>query len=348
MLPRYSPLQARAPRIDIHHHVFPAAVLQNRAKSCAAVGWRDAPDAPPWTPAVSLSLMDAAGIDIAILSHPYLSSPRASPDNCSLVRSNNELCAAIRDQHPTRFGFFATLPYLGDSEGACEEIAYALDELKADGVALSSSYGVGRDALYVGDPRFEPVWRELDRRGAVVFLHGAQVASSTPFPHETLGIPITEVPNETFKAAAHLVVTGTKRRYPHVGIILAHFGGSTPWLAPRVAALSRHMGCSLTPDEILADFKTFYFDTALSAYDANLAAMRVFVGPGRMLFGTDFPAVTPEIASWYTKHLEEFYAEDISGLDEILYGTALQLFPRLRQLMNERAVHHQNNVRVAK
>jgi 6-methylsalicylate decarboxylase len=66
-------------------------------------------------------------------------------------------------------------------------------------------------------------------------------------------------------------------------------GGSTPFLAPRVAVLSKHMGCPLTHDEILEDFRSFYYETALSAHEATLAAMDKFVTPDRILFGTDFP-----------------------------------------------------------
>lgn len=49
------------------------------------------------------------------------------------------------------------------------------------------------------------------------------------------------------------------------------------------------MGCKLTPEEILEDFKSFYYDTALSAWGPNLAAMDKFVLPTQILFGTDFP-----------------------------------------------------------
>ena len=100
---------------------------------------------------------------------------------------------------------------------------------------------------------------------------------------------LSKSPNETFKAAAHLVVTGRKRKYPDVKIILAHLGGTTPILAPRVAVLSHHMGCSLNPEEIMRDFQTFYYETALSGYDTNLTAMERFVSPDRIIFGTDFP-----------------------------------------------------------
>ena len=61
-------------------------------------------------------------------------------------------------------------------------------------------------AEYIGDDAFDPIWAELDRRGAVVFLHGAQTPSSTPYPHALLGVPVTEVPNETYKAAAQVGV----------------------------------------------------------------------------------------------------------------------------------------------
>jgi 6-methylsalicylate decarboxylase len=152
-----------------------------------------------------------------------------------------------------------------------------------------------------------------------VFIHGCMTPSSTPYPHDCLGLPvsevrafvytlphslvrplsITQVPNETFKAAAHLVVTGKKRKYPNVKIILAHLGGSAPFLAPRVAVLSNHMGCVLTPEDILKDFKTFYFETALSAHKTTLDMMERFVGPQRLLFGSDFPGTSIGDSRWF-------------------------------------------------
>lgn len=95
------------------------------------------------------------------------------------------------------------------------------------------------------------------------------------------------MPNETFKAAAHLVVTGKKRRYSRVKIVLAHLGGSAPFLAPRVAVLSGHMGCTLSPEECIEDFSNFFFDTALSAHESTLSMSTM--RPERLLFGTDFP-----------------------------------------------------------
>jgi 6-methylsalicylate decarboxylase len=84
-------------------------------------------------------------------------------------------------------------------------------------------------------------------------------------------------------------VTGRKRKYANVKIILAHMGGSTLVVAPRVAVLSNHMGCTLSPEEIISDFKDFYYECALSANEASLTAVDTFVESDHILFGTDFP-----------------------------------------------------------
>ncbi|KIK68062.1 hypothetical protein GYMLUDRAFT_238228 [Collybiopsis luxurians FD-317 M1] len=276
-------------RIDVHHHFFPA--ILKKGKLDLKIGFKTPSENIPWTPDISLKFMDDAGIDTAILSFPALASGSVNEENRALARQVNLDMAKIRDANPSRFGFFANMPFLHDTEGVLAEIGFALDELGADGIAISSSYGEGPDAKYVGDKLYEPIWAELDSRHAVVFLHGTQTPSSTPHPDPLLGLPIVEVPNETFKAASHLVVTGTKRKYSQIKIILSHMGGSTPFLSPRVAALSNYMGCKLTPEEILTDFQSFYFDTALSAHKTTLSAIHSFITPDRLLFGTDFPGV---------------------------------------------------------
>ena len=106
------------------------------------------------------------------------------------------------------------------------------------------------------------------------------------------------------------------------------------------------MGCSLTHEEILEDFKSFYFDTALSSQETTLTAMKSFVGPDRILFGTDFPgagrlgfclacwwctsfifvlnfaAVSTQTIEWYTQNAEEFYQNDRALRERIMHGNA--------------------------
>ncbi|KAH7887679.1 hypothetical protein F5I97DRAFT_1935762 [Phlebopus sp. FC_14] len=313
--------------IDVHHHIFLDA--RKKMKKNAEVGWSTPPENLPWQPATSIKAMDMLGVQTAVLSPPPLSSTSPSEENRAEVRSTNIYAADLCAAYPGRFGLFAGLPCLHDVQGALCEIAFALDHLNADGFALISSYGEAATAKYIADDAFDPVWEELDRRRAVVFLHGAQTPSSTPYPNPFLGLPISEVPNETYKAAAHLVVTGKKRRFPNVKIILAHLGGSTPFLAPRVAVLSHHMGCPLTPEEILHDFKSFYYETALSSYPSTLAAMEAFVPIEHILFGSDYPAVSIPMVEWYAKRLKEYYNDKPSRLDCIMRTNALALLPKL-------------------
>ncbi|KAG7096875.1 hypothetical protein E1B28_004281 [Marasmius oreades] len=316
------------PRIDVHHHFFPLTL--DKVNTGKDVGFRTPAENLPWDPEISIRSMDSSGINIALLSFPAIASGSISEENRRITRDRNLFVTGICRKYPGRFGYFATLPFLDDIEGVLEEIRYTLDELGAQGISMSSSYGEGPSARYIGDDTYDPIWAELNRRQTVVFLHGAQTPSTTPYPHPSLGVPIVEVPNETFKAASHLVVTGRKRKYPDVKVILAHLGGSAPYLAPRVAVLSRHMGCPLTPNEIMDDFKTFYYETALSAHEVTLSAMQSFVSHDRILFGTDFPAVSTEMSSWYTNNLETFYRDEGDILEMINYKNALTLFPNLQ------------------
>jgi predicted TIM-barrel fold metal-dependent hydrolase len=148
-------------------------------------------------------------------------------------------------------------------------------------------------------------------------------------PNRFLPTPVSEVPNETYKAAADLVTSGRKRQYPNTRIILSHSGGSTPFLAARVAVLSHYVGCELSPEEIIADFRTFYFETALSGFETNLVALENFVPPEQILFGTDFPAVSPQMAGWYTTNVDAYFRDRHDMLAQVMHGNAHTLLPRL-------------------
>lgn len=98
-------------------------------------------------------------------------------------------------------------------------------------------------------------------------------------------------------------------------------GGSLPALACRVAGLSGHMGCPLAKEEILDSFRSFYFDTALSAHDTTLAALNSFTSPERLLFGTDIPAVSVSMAQWFSTNLKDA-VRDTEQMDMIMGGNA--------------------------
>jgi 6-methylsalicylate decarboxylase len=122
---------------------------------------------PQWSPQSAIDLMDSQEIAVGILS---LTAPGiVGWDKCDrpdMARPVNEYTADLVTKRPDRFGNFAMVP-LPDFDGTLLELEYALDTLRADGVILLGNCG----EKYLGDASFEPLWPELDRRQAVVFVH---------------------------------------------------------------------------------------------------------------------------------------------------------------------------------
>lgn len=131
-------------RIDVHHHFFPPDL--NKAQGNSKLGWKTPEENLPWSAKISLNAMNAMNIDIAILSFPPISSGSIGEENRAIARKRNEYVTEICAEHPDRFGFFATLPFLDDVDGCLKEIEYAMDQLHAYGVSLASCYGDGAAA----------------------------------------------------------------------------------------------------------------------------------------------------------------------------------------------------------
>ncbi|KAL4967231.1 amidohydrolase family protein [Aspergillus stella-maris] len=166
-------------RIDVHHHfITPAYVEAYGATTGDPSGWC----LPQWTPESTFSLMAAHSTRTAILSltAPGTSILSDSPTgSATLAREVNLYAANLHTQHPTRFGFFASLPHLtrDNIAAAIDEIAYALDILHADGITLYTWYsGTG----YLGHEAFSPLWEELNRREAIVFVHPTDTVFDAP------------------------------------------------------------------------------------------------------------------------------------------------------------------------
>ena len=151
----------RGRRIDVHHHFYAPeyrAVMESYAQM---------PQVREWTLERTIEEMDKHEVGAAMLSLSPPGIHRGAPeDNRKLARTVNEHATALRTERPDRFGHFASVP-MPDIEGTLAEIAYALDTLGADGVQLMTSYG----DRWPGHPDFDPVFDELNRRKAVVFIH---------------------------------------------------------------------------------------------------------------------------------------------------------------------------------
>ena len=268
---------------DVHAHFTTDSYIA-RAK---AGGHRRAdgmPEAlwPHWTVSRQLDLMAEAGITKAILS---ISSPGVhfGDDTAarSLAREVNDVAAEVVQQHPGRFGFFASLP-LPDIDGSLREIDYVFDELRADGVILLTN----SDGGYLGDPRWGPVLAELDRRAAVVLLHPTSCAG-----HEDLALgrprPVVEFMFDTARTVVDLVVSGAAERYPHLRLIVPHAGGVLPLLADRVDRFAFLDGENGDRPSARSALGRFYYDLAGDPTPGQLDALATVTSPDRILYGSD-------------------------------------------------------------
>jgi 6-methylsalicylate decarboxylase len=285
------PNRDNAGRINVHHH-FLSPDYMKAIEDKLAMG-RGRQRAAHWSPAFDIEQMDAAGIDLTIGSIPIPGPWFGDAVSArKLARAWNEYAATVARDYPERFGFFAVIAP-PDIEGSLAEIAYAFDVLKADGIALMSSY----DGRWLGDPAFLPVFSELNRRKAVVFVHPAALPEDMTPP----GIKshVLEGPFDTTRTIFSLLSNGVLSNCPDIRFIFAHGGGTVPYLAGRTTALSNRSG-DMTPDRIRDLLGRLYFDTALVINEPALAALTSFCPQSQVLLGIDSPILSPEseIKNW--------------------------------------------------
>jgi predicted TIM-barrel fold metal-dependent hydrolase len=316
--------------IDTHHHMLPDFFWRETNDSHAPVGGL----APiQWSKGAMISFMDDAGIDVAVMS---VSTPGVhlgdSEKARSLARRCNELAAELVQARPDRLASFACLP-LPDIDASLEELAYAIDVLRLDGVVVfSNSRGV-----YLGDPTLEPVFEELERRKTVVFAHPNQSPDAAA---HSLGLPdnLLDFPTDTNRAVAQMHYSNRFARTPNVKYIISHAGGSIPYLAARLAIIDE-IGFVKGAEQrgSAADmFRRLYWDTALSATDPVFRMLRDIAGIDQVVFGTDFPYLPRTLAVKARQRILECSELNPSEKHAVLEGNAARLFPRLQALRGEK------------
>jgi predicted TIM-barrel fold metal-dependent hydrolase len=266
--------------------------------------------------------MDRLGIETSLLS---ISSPgvHLADDAAAreLARAVNEAGRGAVVDHPGRFGLLGSLP-LPDVDGAIAEIAHCHDDLGVDGFVLLTNVG----GTYVGDPAWEPVFDELDRRGARVLLH----PTSPPcWEHTSLGRPrpMLEFLFDTTRAVVNLVLNGTLARHPGIELVVPHAGATLPVIADRVAAFSLVLAVDPSAD-VLRDLGRLHFDLAGFPIPRQLDALLAITTLEHLHYGSDYPFTPEFVAAIAAERLDG--AGDPSGsLVEALRRNTERLFPGL-------------------
>jgi predicted TIM-barrel fold metal-dependent hydrolase len=304
-------------RIDVHHSIYPPVWIEALQQGELSP-FRGA-SLSSWTVQKSLDLLDQQGIHTAITS---VTAPGVSIVG-ALARHSNEFAAEMTVAHPGRFGSFAVLP-VPATDQACAEAIYALDTLHADGVTLWGSC----DGVFLGDPRFDELMSELDRRHASVFLQPNIHASSTKLGLNTPPFAV-EYACDITRAAVNLIFTGTLERFPRINWILANGGGFLPYAAWRISLANAlpEFG-ELVPQGVMTYLQRFYFETALSSSTASMAVLKELVDPSKILFGSGFPQASSDLVGEQIAMLKDSPLWSSSELSGIERGHALRLFSR--------------------
>ncbi|WP_436512424.1 amidohydrolase family protein [Clostridium thermobutyricum] len=329
-------------KFDIHHHIIPNEYIETLKE----LGIDNSAGLKISSKTIddSLKIMDSNGIDVAIcsISEPVTIPIKDASKAQKLAHRLNEIQKSYIDKYPYRFGAFAALP-LPFIKESIDEIKYALDVLKLDGVGLLSNYG----EHFLGDPIFDPIFEELNKRNAVVFVHPSTPPKDTPRPKFIMADFVEEFVFNTTRAATNLILSGTMERFPNIKIILAHAGGTLPYIKYRIEDtfnLAKILNSNgLIKDELISNrynsikkniseyIGNFYYDLALSTHDVTYESLKLTTNNDHILFGSDANYAPPNFSSIAETSICKYSGFNNDIKDKIFYLNALNLFPRFKK-----------------
>lgn len=320
-------------KIDFHSHSFPReyflklkeyypddVVLREDPKAGLIAFWAGTP-LPAWDHGRRVDEMTKCGVEIEILSTPsmYIRVDEHSPELCRIV---NDAFAASCRQSPDRFKAFANIPF-NSMDAALAELKRVLALPGFVGALITSNVG----GKYLHTPEFLPFWEEVARRRVPVFMH----PQPPPGYQDDDIAPLLAFPADTTLSTTKLLYSGLLERFPDLILILAHLGGTLPFLARRIDLgfevphfSDKYKKILRRPSEYM---KKLYFDTALGWHKPAFECARALVGIDHLVYGTDYFMVDSTFMDWTNAFLESL---DISRAEkEKIYSGNAERFLKL-------------------
>lgn len=291
-------------RVDFHAHAMLPSYVDGLKRLGIDVVAEEGFPIPQWSEEAHLQFMADASIDYAVLSMP---TPHTYHGDAGLARevtrAVNEEYAAFCRKHPEKFGFVAALP-LPDVEGAIEEFHYATEHLGALGVKVASN----SDGVYLGDPRFDSLFAELDKRGALVILHPSPARSLPRESVVTGGVmALYEYPADTTRAVLNMLAHGTLEKYPRVRLVAPHCGSFLPYMKSRAGGMFKLLSAmgKMEPVDLEAGMKNLWYDLAGDPTPDQMDMLLRITDEEHIVFGSDYPYVLAPIVLQRKKALDE-------------------------------------------
>ena len=246
-----------------------------------------------------IEAMDAAGIDVAVISHTAPTPEQLEARKATkIARDANDKLAAAIDRHPDRYLGFATLGPKEPQEAA-RELERAVRELGFKGWNTHSNFGDS----YLDDRRYWPILAKAEELRVPVYLHPTFpiIPQLTEYGLALAG-PGFGFGVETSMVMMRLILSGVFDAFPKLVIILGHYGEALPFLLMRVdrSFLQYHVPkgsgsmppIQKRPSEYLLG--NMFVTTSGNYLTAAFTCTRDAIGIERMLLGTDYPFESTE------------------------------------------------------
>lgn len=237
-----------------------------------------------------LASMDAAGIEIAVLSQtaPGVQSEPDAARAAKAARAGNDFLARQLSLHPSRYRGFACLA-MQDPLSAVQELERCVGEYGFVGALINGN----TNGVYLDDKRYWPFWKKLEQLEIPLYLHPGNPYDT---PHMYDGRP--ELNGATFswtcETAAHalrLVFGGVFDSFPGLRVILGHMGESLPFmlwrLDSRIKVTPFAKDMKRLPSEIIR--RHIVITTSGVCSEAPLLCSLKELGEDSVMFSVDYP-----------------------------------------------------------
>ncbi|MFC1947791.1 amidohydrolase family protein [Chloroflexota bacterium] len=287
-----------------------------KIKSCEEVGRAES----------HLEFMDAAGIDIALLT----TNPITTLDQC---RRWNDFCAGLVNEHPDRFVGFATVPPLG-GRPAFDELERAVKELGLKGVHIWT----WNDGKALDSRETWPFYEKASELRIPVDVHVTLEPPGLDSLHASYALYYVMARElDMCSATLKVCLGGVLEDFPDMVMIMNHFGGGVSSVLERLDAYMGYVGpgCpSLYQGEPLISkpwreyFDKLYFNMA--GREIGMAAVKsalTNISPQKLMFGTDWPFNYDRNPAGAAQYIDEIRKLDLTekDIDDMLGGNAARL-----------------------
>jgi predicted TIM-barrel fold metal-dependent hydrolase len=262
----------------------PAGALQEKLKDLGDGRLRD---------------MDAAGIDMQVLSHTAGEGAVMEGERgVKLARGTNDELAAAVKAHPDRFAGLAFLP-MASPDAAVEELERAIQELGFKGAIINGT----TNGRFLDDERFTPILEKAVALDVPIYLHPAPPPSVVKQAYydgfdENVSMMLSMAGwgwhSEIGIHSLRMILAGVFDRLPGLRIIIGHMGEMIPFMLDRSNNVLTQFARNLQHPVAEYFLRNFYVTTSGFFSDPPLLMTMQVIGADRIIFSVDYPYSTNE------------------------------------------------------